>query len=315
MILVRIARIIHAIICVAAFMVFVNHGSAQESDPSETVQTDVPSTPADLSRSTGSDCAAPVEGSQAIVFAPPQTSEFARGRHVKRQDRASEGRSAISTDPTPTLQRDTGLCTLKAAERYRRIADNGGWVRIPKPLRQGASADDVKRLRQRLTTEGDLPSDGSQWDEALTEALKRFQRRAGLQPSGEVDEATLKALNVPADARAHELESSAKRVADLKIQFDQPYVVVNIPTASVEAVENQRVVQRHTAIAGKRRRTRRKIGVPFSPLKMRLMGFVSLTAEFFNGFRHKRSWRWADHGNPSSTRLGRSALVLLAPLF
>ena len=70
MILVRIARIIHAIICVAAFMVFVNHGSAQESDPSETVQTDVPSTPADLSRSTGSDCAAPVEGSQAIVFAP-----------------------------------------------------------------------------------------------------------------------------------------------------------------------------------------------------------------------------------------------------
>jgi L,D-transpeptidase YcbB len=251
MILVRIARIIHAIICVAAFMVFVNHGSAQESDPSETVQTDVPSTPADLSRSTGSDCAAPVEGSQAIVFAPPQTSEFARGRHVKRQDRASEGRSAISTDPTPTLQRDTGLCTLKAAERYRRIADNGGWVRIPKPLRQGASADDMKRLRQRLTTEGDLPSDGSQWDEALTEALKRFQRRAGLQPSGEVDEATLKALNVPADARAHELESSAKRVADLKIQFDQPYVVVNIPTASVEAVENQRVVQRHTAIAGK----------------------------------------------------------------
>jgi len=66
-----------------------------------------------------------------------------------------------------------------------------------------------------------------------------------------VGEATLKALNVPADVRAHELESSAKRVADLKIQFDQPYVVVNIPTASVEAVEDQRVVLRHTAIAGK----------------------------------------------------------------
>jgi hypothetical protein len=77
MILVRIARIIHPIICVAAFMVFVNHGSAQESEPSETVQTEtkhdnVPSTPADLSRSTGSDCAAPVEVSQAIVFAPLQ---------------------------------------------------------------------------------------------------------------------------------------------------------------------------------------------------------------------------------------------------
>jgi L,D-transpeptidase catalytic domain len=57
---------------------------------------------------------------------------------------------------------------------------------------------------------------------------------------------------VPPEVRAHELESSAKRIADLKIQFDQPYVVVNIPAASVEAIENQRVLQRHTAIAGKR---------------------------------------------------------------
>jgi L,D-transpeptidase YcbB len=257
MILVRIARIIHAIICVAAFMVFVNHSSARESDPSEAVQTEtkhdnVPSTSADLSPLTGSDCAAPIEGSQAIVFAPLQTSEFARGRHAKRQGRAREGRSAISTDPTPTFQRHTAFCTLKAAERYRRIADNGGWVRIPKPLRQGASADDVKRLRQRLAAEADLPmGDRGRWDEALTNALKMFQRRAGLQESGEVDEATLKALNVPADVRAHELESSAMRIADLKIQFDQPYVVVNIPAASVEAVENRRVVQRHTAIAGK----------------------------------------------------------------
>jgi hypothetical protein len=58
--------------------------------------------------------------------------------------------------------------------------------------------------------------------------LAPFQLHAGLQESGEVDEATLKALNVPADVRAHEFESSAKRIADIKIQFDQPSVVVNI---------------------------------------------------------------------------------------
>jgi L,D-transpeptidase YcbB len=112
----------------------------------------------------------------------------------------------------------------------------------------------VKRLRQRLATEGELPANEASetsWDEALTDALKRFQRRAGLQQSGQVDEATLKALNVPADVRARELESSAKRIADIKIRFDQPYVVVNIPAASVEAVENLRAIQRHTAIAGK----------------------------------------------------------------
>jgi hypothetical protein len=87
-------------------MVFVNHSSAQESDPSEAVQTEtkhdnVPSTSADLSPLTGSDCAAPIEGSQAIVFAPLQTSEFARGRHAKRQGRAREGRYSSSMAAFP----------------------------------------------------------------------------------------------------------------------------------------------------------------------------------------------------------------------
>jgi hypothetical protein len=59
------------------------------------------------------------------------------------------------------------------------------------PNRQGASADDVKRLRQRLTTEGDLPTgDGSRWDEALTEAaasLLTFRQEPGSKnPLGKV---------------------------------------------------------------------------------------------------------------------------------
>jgi L,D-transpeptidase YcbB len=65
--------------------------------------------------------------------------------------------------------------------------------------------------------------------------------------SGEVDQATLNELNVPADVRARELEASAKRIADVKIDFDQRYVVVNIPSASVEAVQDRRVAQRHAA--------------------------------------------------------------------
>ena len=105
----------------------------------------------------------------------------------------------------------------------------------------------VLRPRQRMSrgcasaisTEGDLPQNGASadaWDDALTDAVRNFQRRAGLQQSGEVDEATRKALNVPAVVRARELEASAKRIADVKVDFDLRYVVVNIPSASVEAV-------------------------------------------------------------------------------
>src|SRR5262249_615803 len=89
------------------------------------------------------------------------------------------------------------------------------------------------------------------WDETLAGAMKNYQRRAGLQPTGQLDEATLKALNVPAGTRARELESTANPIANIRIPFDQRYVAVKIPSASVEAVENQRTVQRHTAIAGK----------------------------------------------------------------
>ena len=125
---------------------------------------------------------------------------------------------------------------------------------IPGPIRPDATPDDIKTLRQRLSIEGDLREDSVSeegWDDALTDALKSFQRRAGLRQSGEVDEATLKALNVPAGIRARQLEASAKRIGEINIGFDQSYVLVNIPSASVEAVKDLRVVQRHAAIVGK----------------------------------------------------------------
>jgi L,D-transpeptidase YcbB len=155
-------------------------------------------------------------GSQAKLFAPraqPSTDE--RPRHGGKAERLNKGHSALSDDPTPTLQPTTVFCTQIAAERYRHIAEGGGWPMIPKPVGRESTADDVIVLRQRLAAEGDLSQDaaaGSGWDDALTEALKKFQGRAGLEQSGEVDAATLEALNVPADLRARELEESAKRI-------------------------------------------------------------------------------------------------------
>ena len=62
--------------------------------------------------------------------------------------------------------------------------------------------------------------------------------------------ATLKAINVPARTRFTELASSAQRLAGRNIAFADRYVVVNIPSASVEAVENGKVVHRYVAVVG-----------------------------------------------------------------
>ena len=72
----------------------------------------------------------------------------------------------------------------------------------------------------------------------------------GLRQTGVVAGATLKAINVPASVRFNQLASSANRLAGLNFSFDERYVVVNLPSTSVEAVENGRVAHRYVAIVG-----------------------------------------------------------------
>ncbi|HEY4138488.1 MAG TPA: L,D-transpeptidase family protein, partial [Casimicrobiaceae bacterium] len=56
--------------------------------------------------------------------------------------------------------------------------------------------------------------------------------------------------NVSAAVRFRQLASSAQRIAGSNFSFGSRYVVVNIPSASVEAVDNGRVVHRYVAVVG-----------------------------------------------------------------
>src|SRR5260370_27888682 len=72
----------------------------------------------------------------------------------------------------------------------------------------------------------------------------------GLRETGVVAGATLKASNVPARVRFKQIASSANRLAGINFPFGDRYVVVNLPSTSVEAVESDRVVHRYAAIVG-----------------------------------------------------------------
>ena len=162
--------------------------------------------------------------------------------------------TALSNDPSPTLQADTFFSTAKASEHYGAIADAGGWPEIPGPLKPGAQGSEVTMLRLRLAIEGDLKAspgaDADQWTPDLTEAVRHFQDRLGLRQTGIVTGATLRELNVPASARYQQLLASAQRISMLKFPFGERYVVVNLPSASVEAVENGTVVHNYIAVVG-----------------------------------------------------------------
>ena len=167
--------------------------------------------------------------------------------------------AAVSSDPRPTLDPDTFINTLRAAERHHQIAEAGGWGVLPKgaSLKLGDAGQLVVRLKERLAASGDLSSDptgGETFDAALVAAAKRFQARHGLPETGLVGAKTIDALNVPAEIRARQLSASAQRLAGSRFPFGERYVVVNIPAATVEAVEKGQVARRYVAVAGKKDR-------------------------------------------------------------
>lgn len=192
---------------------------------------------------------------QAVPPTPPdQPAQGAEAKPKKKKKAAAPAReTALSEDPNPVFQPETYEATAKAAERYAQIANAGGWPTISKPLNPGAKAKEVAALRQRLAAEGDLARDDAAketWDPALTEAVKHFQFRYGLRQTGIVAGATLKAMNVPAEQRQKQLAASAQRLKDAHFPFGERYVVVNIPSAAVEAVEDGRTVHRYVAVVG-----------------------------------------------------------------
>jgi murein L,D-transpeptidase YcbB/YkuD len=136
------------------------------------------------------------------------------------------------------------------------LAERGGWQELPTTWRlaKGSAGPQVVGLKERLAIEGDLDpmaSPGPRFDDATAEAVRRFQRRVGLMPSGQVAAATLRALNVPAYVRVNALEKSLARLAESRFAFGSRYVVVNIPATAAEAVEEGVVARRHAVIVGK----------------------------------------------------------------
>ena len=157
----------------------------------------------------------------------------------------------------PTLSPQNINAMKAAIIRYTDIVARGGWTALPDvQLQPGSAGASVGVLRERLAKSGDLASgDSSVFDKVygpeIEKAVKRFQASNGLTPTGIVDKRTIAALNVPADARLKQLRVNLTRLQELAAAAAKKYVVVNIPAAQIEAVENGRVASRHAGIVGK----------------------------------------------------------------
>lgn len=185
---------------------------------------------------------------------------FARNRVLKNtdiQENTAEAKAIVASDE-PILSLNTAGNIQNAIALYEPFVAAGGWGSVPQgayKLVLGTSRKAVVDLKRRLMASGDLsPKAGLDdlFDAALDKALRTFQARHGLIVNGIVDEATFNALNVPAGVRLQQLRINLQRVQQLAPTLTSDrYVVVNIPGATVEVVDNASVAQRHTAVVGR----------------------------------------------------------------
>jgi L,D-transpeptidase YcbB len=192
----------------------------------------------------------PVAAKPSSPAKPPQ----AAARPASTPESRSAAQLALSSDPV--FDEDTFQRIKDALLFYSDIQVRGGWPTLPAEakLAPGANGPDVVTLRQRLVISDDMPANqgaGDSYDAAVSEGVKRFQVRHGLDVTGSVNAATLKALNVPVGVRIKQLEASLQRLLGMDFSFAERYVVVNIPAAFVEAVNNGKVERRYRVIVGK----------------------------------------------------------------
>ncbi len=182
----------------------------------------------------------------AKAFGPAYASNDYSDRQLIKEWEANPERGF------PTLSRNNVWPMKAAIIRYTGIVAKGGWRQLPEvKLEQGSGHPAVAILRERLALSGELDAGvAGGFDYDVVKAVRRYQAANGLAPTGVVDKATIAAMNVPAASRLKQLKLNLTRLEEYA-KAPGKYVVVNIPAAQIEAVENGQIVSRHAGVVGK----------------------------------------------------------------
>lgn len=188
-------------------------------------------------------------------------------RHVTRPIDAARTLANVVQAPDPVAAlaalapQDAAYQRMTAAlTRYREIAATGGWPTIPADTTLGPNAVDprVATIRQRLSLTDGAPAAGPQgpnaWDQGLTDAVRRFQKRHGIAEDGRVAGRTLRAMNVPVDQRIRALQVNLDRLRATPARTGGPEIFVNIPEQRLRVLEGERELITMSVVVGREAR-------------------------------------------------------------
>jgi L,D-transpeptidase YcbB len=155
---------------------------------------------------------------------------FVRERLVNGSDLRSE---LIAVEPPfKYYQR------LRAAmQHYMELnkAGDGEKVLDAGPISPGDQYTGIAGLAKRLQMFGDLPDtvtippDSTVYQGPLVDAVKHFQNRLGMEPTGNFDYKTLVELNKPLSDRIEQMQLGLERLRWLPYTFKEPPIIINVP--------------------------------------------------------------------------------------
>jgi L,D-transpeptidase YcbB len=160
-----------------------------------------------------------------------------------------------ATDVAATLDayepHEAAYLALKAKlAELRGGKDGAAKTPIPNgvPPKIGASDDRVPLLRARLGLRGD----GTTYDLALADAVKKFQLQRGLKPTGTLTQATVDAFNarVP-DRTADIIIANMERWRWAPHDLGKTYVIVNLPDFTLRVIQDGKQVWMTKIVDGK----------------------------------------------------------------
>jgi len=156
--------------------------------------------------------------------------------------------NAVNTNDVPKLiasvepDSDEYRATEAALVRYRALAkqqeqkDMKPLPMVKKGVSVGDSYPAIVELLARLQLEGDVSADAvvpadqpDKFDQTLSDGVKRYQQRHGLDADGKLGPATIRSLNVPLSRRVAQLEDSLERWRWLPEPYLHPRLMVNLP--------------------------------------------------------------------------------------
>jgi L,D-transpeptidase YcbB len=157
---------------------------------------------------------------------------------------AGEALDAYEPHAEAYLALKAKLAEIRAGQR------GSGQTRIPNgpSLKIGMRDERVPLLRSRL----DVASEGATYDKELADAVKKFQERHELKPTGRLDMATVEVLNGrQSDRQIDIIIANMERWRWMPHDLGNTYVIVNLPDYTLRVIRQGKQVWMTKIVAGK----------------------------------------------------------------